>query len=143
MSREDMEVAWDMPLVQLSSGLWVGHFSGGIAIRFDDGTVLPACSRARTQRLMLGENQETTPNPGGWTDVRLSYWPTLAVVEELKAARDLWQKGRLHILVVPYYLLAAMQEAHADRGHWEEELKFCRTVKPQGRRGVSHRRFYL
>ena len=84
----------------------IANFSSPHEFTFDDGTVLPACSKDHSRRMMLDAIENEDYN-GVWTDIKL----TFGMSPEVRAHLTLLEKDDLiDIILVPlpvFQLIAA------------------------------------
>jgi hypothetical protein len=95
----------DVPVVTLSNGVRVANFSSPHTFKFVDGTVLPACTPVRAQRLRL-EAVETKLSHAKLpvTDVLLDWRLTGQV---MTALGELERREDVDIILVPFPVMTA------------------------------------
>lgn len=112
-----------VPIVTLSNGVRVANFSSPHSFTFVDGTVLPACSRERAERLMLGALEHEEPGIKGTTDIVLEWTMSMAVENELvylEGHRD------IDIILVPLPVMTVLKEMGLNTGK-------CRVIRTADR----------
>lgn len=94
----------------LSNGLVVANFSSPHEFKFEDGTILPACSAGRAKRLMLvAEESESTMTVNGCTivDLELTFKMSQVVEQELS---EMCLDDSIDIVLVPLPVLQCARE---------------------------------
>jgi len=112
---EPLAVLEDSPTVELRSGVRIANFSSPHPFRFNTGEELGACSKERANALMLSSTEEESKNPGGWTDIHLSWGMTSAVLSALNRECS---REDVDIVLVPFPVMTALK----DSGDWEDPL---------------------
>lgn len=97
----------NMPRTQLTNGLTVANFSSPHPFNFTDGSVIPACSPERAKGLMLECIEDQVENPDGWTDIRIKWRLSDAVINALCDAEE----EAVDVVLVPFPVMTAMKEA--------------------------------
>lgn len=141
------------PIITLSNGVRVGNFSSPHIFKFEDGSVLPACSKERALDLMLNATEvEEQNHPSdknySWVDIQLKYSLSERVEEALKEALQFEgeeEERQFDILIVPFPVLTSIREAFRlidnfdnygpDASQWYQDrwtvlrncVDFCRT----------------
>ncbi len=108
-----------VPVVTLSNGLRVANFSSPHSFAFVDGRVLPACSKERAERLMLGALEHEEPGIKGTTDIVLEWAMSLSVEQELavlQARRD------IDVILVPLPVMTVVKDLELPIGK-------CRVIR--------------
>jgi|APGre2960657404_1045060.scaffolds.fasta_scaffold150721_1 hypothetical protein len=106
------------PVVELKNGIRIANFSSPHPFKFDDGTILPACSPERAKALMLESTEREIPR-GRWTDIELEFSLSDSVRQ---AVRELELRTDIDIILVPFPVLEALEKA-------ECYTQKCRVVR--------------
>lgn len=113
-NEPNKEVLMDnMPVITLTSGVRVANFSSPHAFTFDDGSVLPSCSKERTKAGSLrAVEKETKKNE--WIDIELRFELNQEIaglmIQAIKQAKD----EEIDVVLVPFPVLNAWKEEYGD-----------------------------
>ena len=103
----------NMPVITLSSGVRVANFSSPHAFTFDDGSVLPSCSKERSKAGMLrAVEKEEAKN--GWVDIDLNFEMSEKIAEMLIRSIQQSKDEKIDVVVVPYAVLTAWKGEYGD-----------------------------
>lgn len=108
------------PVVRLKNGVRIANFSSPHEFKFDDGTVLPACTPERAKLLML-ESEEVARAGGKWTDIELVFKMSRQVDEAIDILdNDLG----VDVILVPFPVLEAIKRDRRPIG----KCRVCRVA---------------
>ena len=109
------------PVVKLTTGLRVANFSSAHAFTFDDGTVLPACSKERSDLLSLPQDNFEREWEGPIsmdTGLGREARKLRAVVPRFKLSQHLLEEleqievyGDVEVILIPFPMLQALKDA--------------------------------
>jgi len=104
----------EYPVVTLSNGIKVANFSSPHTFLFEDGNILPACSKERAEWLMLdSEEIEYDGLLPYSTDIELIYRMNAVVRDELMKMSILFDQENT-IIIVPFPVLMALKAEHGE-----------------------------
>lgn len=108
-----------VPVTVLQSGLHVANYGSYHTFEFDDGSLLSAVSRTRSEAITLTPQQELLPSPyyEYVQDVRLRWKLTALLRENLRILRV---HEEIDVLIVPTPVLEALKNE-------EDEVGKCRV----------------
>lgn len=111
----------NMPTVKLTNGIIVGNFSSPHTFEFADGTILPACSKERAEKLKMNFTENHVESPSKmWKDIKPQIELTNEINEELNFIIDWLDNGELnevHVILIPLMMMSALKE--------ETRSKYC------------------
>ena len=111
----------NMPTVKLTNGIIVGNFSSPHTFEFADGTILPACSKERAEKLKMNFTENYVESPSKmWKDIKPQIELTNEINEELNFITDWLDNGELnevHVILIPLMMMSALKE--------ETRSKYC------------------
>lgn len=112
----------NMPTVKLTNGIIVGNFSSPHTFEFEDGTILPACSKERAEKLKMNFTENHVESPTKmWKDIKPQIELTNEINEELNFITDWldnnWELNKVHVILIPLMMMSALKE--------ETRSKYC------------------
>jgi hypothetical protein len=121
-----------IPTVKLSNGVVVGNFSLPHSLTFTDGSILPACSEARADALILTPEEREFQGIKGTRDV----YATFKMTEEVRAEMHRQEANRnVDILIVSLLVMETLE----DFG-WSMRISKARVARVADN-GYFHDRF--
>ena len=127
----------NMPTVKLTNGIIVGNFSSPHTFEFADGTILPACSKERAEKLKMNFTENYVESPSKmWKDIKPQIELTNEINEELNFITDWLDRpatskelmnthytfvygdyNEVHVILIPLMMMSALKE--------ETRSKYC------------------
>ena len=120
----------NMPTVKLTNGIIVGNFSSPHTFEFADGTILPACSKERAEKLKMNFTENYVESPSKmWKDIKPQIELTDEIYKELNFITDRLDYGKpvvggdplyefsVHVILIPLMMISALKE--------ETRSKYC------------------
>lgn len=113
------------PVITLSNGLRVANFSSAHPFTFEDGSILPACSEARSRAFTIMAIEEEFPTPhSGVVDIQLSFELDEASEREMLSLEE--RHREIDVVIVPLPVLQAWKKKYGNPS-------FFRTVRTTDR----------
>jgi len=129
----------------LANGIRVVNFSSPHPFTFDDGTILPAVSKIKTQSLMLTPEEITSDGIGRTTDIDISFSISEPIIDEVMkfALNEEWNDGKT-IVIIPLPVMQAMKALDDNLGFDLKTSPFrCVRIVDRVNKVCSHEKFCI
>lgn len=103
-------------IVTLSNGKRVANFSSPHSFTFTDGSVLPSVGNEMAMSLQVNFIEKVYDNG----DVELSFALSASVLEEMRRWFEIWENGKVDVVIVPLPMLTALYNNHS-----KEYVRLC------------------